>query len=241
VVFVNDFEGQELPVLSFHLDDIQASIETLGDHYTGDGHIMLQSHFFNPYVLRWEPVVEPWALSFNLSMITHTHSILCSVHSERLFELTITSDFLRTISRTHTILFSGDATVASSEGRGNLLKMQDSHKFFNDTGISLLVDGGHGEIEVGPGESVDLRVKPVKSGREMGGGRKLAKYTRTAGLVDVMLAGLLGEQRKPLHKLRTDTPGSFIYPLKPVQESGRVYPEPVVEETYENERLAVCR
>lgn len=231
---MNDYEGHEQPVLSFHVDDLQASLETVADSYRGDGHLKIQSYFFNPYVVQWEPVVEPWYVGLDLTTVVN--GVICSIFSDRPLELTITNDLLRTVGRTFAILTSGEVADSSKQARERLLKMEESHTFFNVTGVPLIVDGGLGPVEVVPGASLVLSVKPVKTGTGLGCGKKLAKYTRTSGLVNVALAGPLGEQRKILQKLRTDNPGSFIYPLKPVQDTSRVYPEPVVEETWENER-----
>ena len=67
-------------------------------------------------------------------------------------------------------------------------------------------------------------------------GARSGRMAKHGGFVSIFMTGALGEERRALSKLRTDTPGTFIYPIKPVQESTRVYNQSVIEETFENER-----
>lgn len=145
--------------------------------------------------------------------------------------LNITDDFLRTMSRTYSLLMSTDTVGLNRAERGG-----GKYLITNRTGVAVEVDGGCGAVSLPAGETTKLDVRMYRRSRVDGRGWS-RREERKPGTVTVSLAQPpLKDQRKPLAKLRVDAPGSLIYPLKPVMETGRTYNQPVVEEVFENER-----
>lgn len=273
VLFINDYEGLEQPLVEVGLEDAHFAMEQCADAYQGDGGLRLRARFFNPTVLFWEPVVEPWEVRCDVS--TEASGVVVSVATERVLYLDLTEAFLQTLSRTYSLFLSATdasapAAVSTTESGGSLsanssLRSLPSagsgpgssssmtaspYLFTNRTGLELTVDGGGGPVLVAPNATVALEVvkegRPVRGASDATATAAAAAITRrevagggaagAGGSVTVAFTGAVGEQRRPLSKLRTDVPGTFVYTLKPAQEQGRVYPAPVVEETWENER-----
>jgi hypothetical protein len=238
VVFVNDYEGQDLPVLSLKVEDMHAQVEIIADSIRGDTRLVLQAHFFNPFVLHWEPLVEGWNLAVVIANEEPENTgIGVTIAGDKL-SINLTEKFMETISRTYSLLFSSESDI-SSQVRQKQLEASP-YVFVNKSGFELNVDGGIEAVTVADEEEKPLEVSPVKtmvrSPRSQARHTAVTKYMREAGLVTIFFTGAVGEQRRPLHKLRTDTPGSKIFPLRPTHETGKTFAQAVVEEVFENER-----
>lgn len=274
VLFINDYEGLEQPLVEVGMEGAHFALEQCADAYQGDGGLRLRARFFNPTVLFWEPVVEPWEVRWDVS--TEASGVVVAVATERVLYLDLTEAFLQTLSRTYSLFLSATDASASSTatgeansgslsagGGGPSLRSLPSagsagsgaapsgsgmtaspYVFTNRTGLELTVDGGGGPVLVAPHATVPLEV--VREGRPVRGMSDATGAAATmraggggggGGSVTVAFTGAVGAQRQPLSKLRVDVPGTFVYALKPAQEAGgKVYPAPVVEETWENER-----
>jgi hypothetical protein len=100
VVFINDYEGRQQPVLALDIDKVcvcereresvcvyrigcsahpsthhppthtqshtpskaRYNMESCADAVKGDASVIVRASFFNPSVLFWEPLIEPWCV-----------------------------------------------------------------------------------------------------------------------------------------------------------------------------------
>lgn len=265
VMCINDVEEREQPVLSFHIQDAALSLDSTGPCFkarfqaalqvsplTGfllrksswpDLNLALhcQARFFNPSVLYWEPLIEPWG--FEVESGSTMDGVVTSLSNSAktpVLNVDITDDFLKTLSRTYSLLMNTESGPGSRSDKG---AGGGKYLVTNRCGLEVEVDGGTGPVRLKPKETATLEVRSMRRSRaverqQAGAGVRREKVTAT---VDVRVVdGVVGQQRKPLAKLRVDTPGSFVYPLKPVQDTHKTYNQPVVEELFENERYVVC-
>ena len=283
VLFINDYDGRDQPLLELNVEGLHVELEQCADAYKGGGHLVLRVRFFNPAVLFWEPVIEPWDLRGDIS--TESSGVVVSLGTDRILFVDLTEGFLKTLSRTYSIFLSAASsdsssssttttasssslpgvptlTAAGTKSSSTLVSSSSSllpstniigaaqYVLTNKTGLELEVDVPGGSLLVAPNATVALDMKESRGGG--GGGRASSRNSDSGGfsggregrigaqgsspMVSLAFTGEVGKHRQPLSHLKTDVPGTFIYPLKPVQELGKTYPQPVVEETWENER-----
>eukprot|EP01037_Dinobryon_pediforme_P028547 gene28547-31871_t len=71
LILVNDFSGQNIPILRAILDGIDFIANGTTDFITGDGSIFLGADYFNTSVGSWEPLIEQWHPLISLTKKTN--------------------------------------------------------------------------------------------------------------------------------------------------------------------------
>lgn len=112
VLFINDYEGLEQPLLEMGLEDVHFALEQCADAHHGEGGLRLHTRFFNPTVLFWEPVFEPWELRCDIS--TEASGVVVAVSTSRILYLDVTEAFLQTLSRTYSLFLSANDASSST-------------------------------------------------------------------------------------------------------------------------------
>ena len=159
MVLVNDHRGQDLPALSASLAGLRLLLDGCTDNYAGALHCAAALDFFNPRLLEWEPLLEPWAPTLHIERLSgELHFKL--VCNGRPLDLDVSPDFLRALLSTLPLLLRlpnsrdpgghfhfgagllADGDARRDEGRPPFL-------FRNATGHALQVRGGCGVRERG--------------------------------------------------------------------------------------------
>jgi hypothetical protein len=297
VMFINDYDGRDQPLLEINVEKVHLDLEQCADAYKGQGCVWLQARFFNPAVLFWEPVLEPWELRLDIS--TEANGIVLEIRTPRVLYLDVTEAFIQTVSRTYSLFLSASVSSSAPPSISTLRSSSDKesdgaevnsalplrtisplpssptmgtsptnigaaqYSFTNKTGLALKVhscsspsprsprhvtddDPTQDGVRVSPDATVALDVKEEGFGGGLSHGLSdikagesfshISKSGSRGPEVTVTFVDTLGEERRPLENLKTDVPGVYVYPLKPVAEIVKAYPRPVVVETWENER-----
>ena len=163
IVCINDFEGREQPVISLDLDDLHIQLELCADTVKGDASVVLRARFYNPSVLFWEPVIEPWNLSVDVGMGDNETpgGTLVTITTERYLYLDISAQFLQTISRTYSLLMSAEGVgAAGTVVRSSASSVTSSpYSITNASGVEIIADGGMGPITLPPKATAPIEIK----------------------------------------------------------------------------------
>jgi hypothetical protein len=65
---INDAEGTLVPVLEFTMFELKIAMLKLPEKLKLSGVIILNCSYFNPVPSKWEPFIEKFGLSFELTM-----------------------------------------------------------------------------------------------------------------------------------------------------------------------------
>jgi hypothetical protein len=261
LVGINDFNGQNIPVIRAMLDGTTFYAEGQTEKVQGDGSLIASADFYNPRLAVWEPILDRWHPS--LSVTKWPQGMMCEIKAEHTMQLTVSGIMLEKLLQTYSLFLSvddgnereivPDVVLQNSLGDGIDIEVFDS------VSGSLLMRVPGGTCIPVP-KVGDSAFRPV-------GGSPLAQVPQS---VDVWFLGKFGEERMPIYHLPFNVNKPKTYNLQPRELSEKteylppavmstppgasrsrsesavspssptkrqqVILEPIIEETYENSR-----
>lgn len=242
LVGINDYNGQNVPVIRALLDGTTFYAEGSQYKTQGEGSLIASTDFYNPRLSVWEPMIDRWHPSLSYTSWTVGSSI--ELRSDHTMQLTVSGTMLEVLLQTYSLFFRMDDVAERDEVPDVLI----SNFLGPDTGLEIF-DSSTG---VGIMTLVGLESKPLP--RVAGGGsrrRSIYSLRNTPGVVDIHFTGVFGEQRLPLHHLPLNVSKPRAYNLQPrpvlgpedsrnagsgSAHSQPVVLEPIVEEVFESSR-----
>lgn len=228
LVVVNDFNGQNLPIIKVLLQGTTFSADGAVQNFNGKGSLILAVDYFNPKVFAWEPVLEPWFPALVLNTGTHGTSIDVSQAGSEGLQLSISGTMLETFLRTYSLLLQADDVTeriaAPAVTFQNLLGVP-IEIFDGDKKLLELLDDGIVPVS---------RLQAIEHGHGSGLVRTNAQSAKTfsIGFLDKMK-----EDRRPVLNLPVHVSKPHAYQILPLRpQSDQSNTNPVVEEVYEMER-----
>jgi hypothetical protein len=242
LVGINDYNGQNVPVIRALLDGTTFYAEGSQYKTQGEGSLIASTDFYNPRLSVWEPMIDRWHPSLSYTSWTVGSSI--ELRSDHTMQLTVSGTMLEVLLQTYSLFFRMDDVAERDEVPDVLI----SNFLGSDTGLEIFDSSTGVAIMTLSG----LESKPLP--RVAGGGtRKRSIYSlrNTPGVVDIHFTGVFGEQRLPLHHLPLNVSKPRAYNLQPrpvlgpddsrnagsrSAHSQPVVLEPIVEEVFESSR-----
>lgn len=227
LVVVNDFNGQNLPILKLSLNGTTFTADGALQSLNGSGSLILALDYFNPRVFMWEPILEPWFPYLELKTGSDGTKINISQADSECFQISVTGTMLESLMRTYSLLLqaddTNDRTVASAATFQNLLGVP-IEIYDGDTKLFDLIDGSTKNLS---------RLQTAERGHGSGHVRTTAQLTKC---FSVAFLDKMKQDRQPILNLPVNIskPQSYqVLPLRPVASESR---SPVVEDIYEMER-----
>jgi hypothetical protein len=242
LVGINDYNGQNVPVIRALLDGTTFYAEGSQYKTQGEGSLIASTDFYNPRLSVWEPMMDRWHPSLSYTSWTVGSSI--ELRSDHTMQLTVSGTMLEVLLQTYSLFFRMDDVAERDEVPDVLI----SNFLGSDTGLEIF-DSSTGVAIM---TLMGLESKPLP--RVAGGGsrrRSVYSLRNTPGVVDIHFTGVFGEQRLPLHHLplNVSKPRAYNLQPRPVQgpedsqnagsssaHSQPVVLEPIVEEVFESSR-----
>ena len=113
LVGINDFRGQNVPVVRFTLDDTNYHAESKENINSGEGSLKASAEFYNPKLSLWEPILDRWHPS--LSLVTWPLGTVVEVRSDDTMQLTVSGIMLEKLMQTYSLFFEDDSTAVREE------------------------------------------------------------------------------------------------------------------------------
>jgi len=166
VVLIGDLHEQ--PLLDFHTQDFELTCSNWSHELSLETSITFVINYFNLANSHWEPLLEPWPMSFQLARLGSPMQTLLSLDSKKRLELNLTASFLD-IAMTSAEIWGRESQSVLHRKRG----VAAPYVIKNYTGYSLklwaeLEDGSHGGEEhvIEDGKELPWRFEDWKSTRE---------------------------------------------------------------------------
>ena len=141
LVTVNDFDGQNIPILKMSLEETKISYEQDKFSFHGEGSVDLSLDFYNSKINLWEPLLERWLPS--LRVYPHRGTQTIEISSEQTLQLTVSGIMLETLMRSYTLLFQQYSGVRDHESSdiaattSSLSNIEVHNDLGDDIGIEL--------------------------------------------------------------------------------------------------------
>jgi hypothetical protein len=253
-VAINDFNGQNIPVIRVQLEEAKYVVESQTDSQQvgGEASFALSADFYNAKISVWEPILEVWRPNF--VSLAAGQSVHYEIFSENDLQLTLTSTFLETILHTYTQLLQCEDVFEREKVPdvvvNNLLGV---HCELKDT-VS-----GDEIASMDDYQSVVLpaRFNLVKS-LSSGSSNSIYETNKRFGAVDLVIFDVFGAARQPIRRLPFVVNKPKVYsvfsselPMQSLQstflvdkshhrgsfvDSKQLLTDPIIEEAYEFSR-----
>ena len=142
LVTVNDFDGQNIPILKMSLEETKVSYEQDKFSSHGEGSVDLSLDFYNSKINLWEPLLERWLPTLRVYSQRGTQTI--EISSNQTLQLTVSGIMLETLMRSYTLLFQqysggrgehGNSDIAATTS--SLSNIEVHNCLGDDVGIEL--------------------------------------------------------------------------------------------------------
>lgn len=241
LVGINDFNGQNTPVVRLVLDGTHYNADGTGDVVSGEGSLTATAEFYNPKLSVWEPVLDKWRPS--LSLTTWTVGSFLEIRSDHSLQLTVSGIMLERTLMTYSLFFEYDGKAQRMDVPDMLL--------CNSLGDGIAFDVYDSATHTKLVSLSNLEMKAVPNVQSQ------ANMNHISSMADVVFTGNFGIQREPLRQLPFNINRPRVCNLQNLQSaqgksSSGVYDEktqsqkvsiaasavlePIVEEAYENAR-----
>jgi hypothetical protein len=234
LVGINDFKGQNVPVVRFTLDDTNYHSESKENISSGDGSLKASAEFYNPQLSLWEPILDRWHPS--LSLVTWPLGTVVEIRSEATMQLTVSGIMLEKLMQTYSLFFEDDSTAQREEVPGilicNSLGPDISFDVFDGASSKKLMSLENAQVKPVP--------VPVPQSSSQSNTRQLSS------IADIQFTGEFGAVRDTLRQLPFNLNRPKICNLHVTGITGEITTaekfaptpvlEPIVEEVYENAR-----
>lgn len=247
LIAINDFHGQNMPVMRILLDGTTFYSEGKTNEMNGEGSLMASADFYNSKLSVWEPILDRWHPKMTIK--TCDHEIEFEVNAEHTMQLTVSGIMLEKLLQTYSLLIRLEEVIERDNIPyvvvNNLLGHSiDIDIYDSSTNLKLLTLAG--------GQSGSLsRVYDRNA-------KSCSANSHTPAVVDIYFTGKFGSERLPLYHLPLNTSKVRTYHLQPridnlhdenlflfknlvqnviTKKSKRILMiEPIVEEVFENSR-----
>jgi hypothetical protein len=232
LVGINDFKGQNVPVVRFTLDDTNYHSESKENNNFGEGSLKASAEFYNPQLSLWEPILDRWLPS--LSVGTWPLGTAVEITSEAPMQLTVSGIMLEKLMQTYSLFFEDDSTAQREEVPGILI--------CNSLGPDIAFDvyDGASNKKLMSLENAQVKPVPVPQSSSQSNIRQLSS------IADIQFTGEFGAVCDTLRQLPFNLNRPKICNLRVIDITDEITPgeklsptpvlEPIVEEVYENSR-----
>ena len=213
LVGINDFNGQNVPVVRTLLDGTTFFIEVSQQKMHGEGSLIASACFYNPRLSVWEPMMDRWHPQLSLTSWALGSSV--ELKSDHTMQLTVSGIMLEKLLETYSLFFRlddmkereevPDVVIVNALGSDISFDIYDSAT--NTRMISLL------ENESRPLPRLAVNRKNGNNMKQSPGYSYSTKHTPT--VVDIHFQGDFGNQRLPLHHLPLNINRPRAYNLQP--------------------------
>ena len=247
LIAINDFHGQNMPVMRILLDGTTFYAEGTSIQLSGDGSLIASADFYNSKLSIWEPILDRWHPGMSIKTIDR--EITFEINAEHTMQLTVSGIMIEKLLQTYSLLLRLEEVIERENIPhivvNNLLGQSiDIEIYDSSTNIKLLSLAGG---QSGPLSRVNDR-----------SARSWSSNTHTPAVIDIYFLGTFGTERMPLYHLPLNITKARTYHLQPridnlndenyvlfknagqnaiTKKSRRVLIiEPIVEEVFENSR-----
>lgn len=247
LIAINDFHGQNMPVMRVLLDGTTFYAEGSSVQLSGDGTLIASADFYNSKLSIWEPILDRW--NPGMSIKTIEKEISFEINAEHTMQLTLSGIMIEKLLQTYSLLLRLEEViereniphVVVNNLLGDSIEI-DIYDSSTNTKLLNLVGGQSGPLS---------RVSDRSA-------RSWSTNSHIPAVIDIYFAGKFGTERMPLYHLPLNITKARTYHLQPrvdnlkdenyvlfknagpnaiTKKSRRVFIiEPIVEEVFENSR-----
>lgn len=219
-------DQHELPLLDLSVKHFTARIRDWSGDMEADTNIETFVNIYNFSKSAWEPLVEPWQLSFHMSRTLHPERLSIDLISRKTLEITVTSQTIALASKAAQFMQQDEDMLTKPRG------VDSPYRIRNQTGFALNVwaasDSNEGQsmaIKLGDGEQAPWRFEEWEKMREVGKPgrlplRVLTKFMKnlspegSSGIVGVKIeeSGFESVTEIPVNR-----EGETLYTLRPAK------------------------
>lgn len=239
-IVVNDFEGKNVPIIRLAMEDTVFEADGFLKDMQGGGSMVLKADAYNNEVTEWEPLLDRWQP--NLKISSDSTDLKLGVESQDPFQLSITSTFLQSVSRTLSLWEL--MNQHGGEERSAIPSLTFSNKLgvpvevvSTSTGESLFVleNNYDGEIFLSHRSTGDV-IPDIPN-------RVFEILSNLPSAVDIHFRSPEMSDRCPLTGVPVTSVARQKYGIASRAESAlnRVHVEPVIEAVYEYQRYTPLR
>lgn len=167
VVLIGD--QHELPLLDLSVKHFTARVRDWSGDMEADTNIETFVNIYNFSKSAWEPLVEPWQLSFHMSRTLHPERLSIDLISRKTLEITVTSQTIALASKAAQFMQQDEDMLTKPRG------VDSPYRIRNQTGFALNVwaasDSNEGQsmaIKLADGEQAPWRFEEWEKMREVG-------------------------------------------------------------------------
>jgi hypothetical protein len=185
LVAINDFNGQNVPVLRFILDGTKYMADGNEEVSSGEGSLSAIAEFYNSRLSVWEPILDKWHPS--VTVTTWTTGSYIDIRADQTLQLTVSGIMLEKILQTYYLFFEEDSCTHREEVPDILIS--------NSLGPGIAFDVYDSATNKKVLSLKDMEAKPVP---------RVSNQTRLNHLIsvaDIVFTGPLGTQRDALRHL----------------------------------------
>ena len=206
VVLLGDLH--ELPILDLSVKDFKAEAKDWSSDLAASTTIDMFLNVYNFSKSAWEPIIEPWQLSFGVQKREENRSMSIDLSSKKTMEVTVTSATIALASHSAQFLSSEEDVLSKPRG------VDTPYRIRNYTGFDINVwadsisedDEDTMAIKLGDGQEAPWRFENWEKMRE-----NLSTDIKSA----VVGVNLEGSSFQSLNKIPINREGEFMYNLKP--------------------------
>lgn len=162
-------DQHELPLLDLSVKHFTARIRDWSGDMEADTNVETFVNVYNFSKSAWEPLVEPWQLSFHMSRTLHPERLSIDLISRKTLEITVTSQTIALASKAAQFMQQDEDMLTKPRG------VDSPYRIRNQTGFALNVwaasDSNEGQsmaIKLGDGEQAPWRFEEWEKMREVG-------------------------------------------------------------------------
>lgn len=167
VVLIGD--QHELPLLDLSVKHFTARVRDWSGDMEADTNIETFMNIYNFSKSAWEPLVEPWQLSFHMSRTLHPERLSIDLISRKTLEITVTSQTIALASKAAQFMQQDEDMLTKPRG------VDSPYRIRNQTGFALNVwaasDSNERQsmaIKLADGEQAPWRFEEWEKMREVG-------------------------------------------------------------------------
>lgn len=231
LVTVNDFNGQNNPILRLQCLDTSVHADGVAQNLKGEGSSTLSIDFYNIGIASWEPVMERWHATVDLG--THSNGSFVNVISTHTMQCTLSGIMLETLLQTVSLQLRSDGKHVRDDVHDVVLK--------NQLGVPVSVYDSCSKALLLT--LTDDTITPLYASHSDSISDTITRCRQTPILMDLKFEGRLGQERLPLYHLPLNIRTCKAYHLRPAlfgsdKVSGKVLGDSlsITEEIYENQR-----
>ena len=213
LVGINDFNGQNVPVIRTLLDGTTFYAETSQHKMHGEGSLIACADFYNPKLSVWEPIMDRWHPLLSLTSWDLGSSV--ELKSDHTMQLTVSGIMLEKLLETYSLFFRLDDLKEREEVPDvliiNALGSDISFDIYDSASNICIMNLERNEAKPLP----RLPVNRKNGNRSRNDIQSSHSMKHTPTVVDIHFKGNFGDQRLPLRHLPFNVNKPRAYNLQP--------------------------